>query len=434
MIIGGKLMFLRATDMNGEYSPAFFTIKLDSSEVNYDMIDLIANPTFIHEYIHFMQYLILPYCIRMNLSYIRYFNDICQFGKKESKIEIPFKNWAEDTKELRKQLDYTFGSKRDKNENIGITSIDKSSYSFSGFDNHLKINRIDINVFKYEITFKNNSKYQLGARDLLEYIAHSIERKYYNPVNSCPDFPYKTVDILFDYYNYSEIETEKRVLIAEYCLHNDNPIRYLIYNVFGNKLLIDKILKNTVEELCEILPKNPNISSDLVPVDFYEKERRRLSEFLNQLQYIYDSDKLKKWIHIVNDYSKLNFQGTFVFTNLFTMPSISFKSTFAKMIEDIGTPFMINKNDKIITIDNHTSLNNRDLAYFFMVERFVHFAGHVNSSYKTCPVAKFCEQNYEKSCSKQYILNQNSPGCPYKSFLKTKGIDNIPFEKAQDSK
>ena len=427
-------MFLRATDMNGEYSPAFFTIKLDSSEVNYDMVDLISNSTFIHEYIHFMQDLILPYCIRMNLSYIRCFNDICQCGKKNQKIEIPFNNWTEDTKKLRNQLYHTFGSKTDKDKNIGITSINRSNYSFSGYDENLGIIRKDINVFKYEIIFINNSRYQLGARDLLDYIAYSIERKYYGQGNSCPDFPYKTVDILFEYYNHSEIETEKRVLIAEYCLHNDNPIHYLINNIFGNEEFIEIISRETINDLYEILPKIFIVTRDMVVVDFYDKEKRRLSEFLNQLQYIYDSEKLKIWLRKVNDYSKLNFQGTFVFTNLFTLPSNSFKSTFAKMIEDLGNPFMINKNDKIITINNHASLNSRELAYFLMVERFVHYAEKVNSSYKTCPVAKFCEQNYENKCTKQYVLNQSLSNCPYKSFLKTKGIDNIPFEKAKDSK
>ena len=200
-------MQLRSYD--GDYFPSFFTIQLDTNVFSGNFSPC-QNSTCIHEYIHFIQDLILPYCIRTNLSYIRLFNNVCKYAKEQNKIDIPFTYWDSDEVVLKKQFDFTFGSGKAKKISISDIYISEK-YKFSGFDQHNKRNR-NLTVYKYKIKFINGSSYHLGARDLLEYIAYRIESKHFNIGSNVPDYPYKTIDILLDYLGHSKLSVEKRVM------------------------------------------------------------------------------------------------------------------------------------------------------------------------------------------------------------------------------
>ena len=66
-------------------------------------------PTVLHEIIHYLLDLILPYNIRLNLRDINWFGDIWQFAAKHGKIACPFYDWSNESKTLKLQFDYTMG-------------------------------------------------------------------------------------------------------------------------------------------------------------------------------------------------------------------------------------------------------------------------------------------------------------------------------------
>ena len=71
-------MFLRSGDgenRTGDYEPAFFIIRINSDDPIGDGISGRLLGTFIHEYIHFLQDLLLPYCMRENLVVLSKFFD-----------------------------------------------------------------------------------------------------------------------------------------------------------------------------------------------------------------------------------------------------------------------------------------------------------------------------------------------------------------------
>lgn len=417
-------MQLRSYD--GDYFPSFFTIQLDTN-VFSDDFSPCQNSTCIHEYIHFIQDLILPYCIRTNLSYMRLFNNVCKYAKEHNKIDIPFTDWDSDEFDLKQQFDFTFGSGKAKKISISGISISEE-YKFSGFDQHNKCNR-NLTVYKYKINFINGSSYHLGARDLLEYIAYRIESKHFNIGSDVPDYPYKTLDILFDHLAHSKLSVEKRVMIAEICLHNDNPIHFL-FNVIIGKGLIKEIIHAPVNRFADLLYKNfATQSVDGIVEPFSEKEERRLNDFLMQLSTVYrHSDLLIKWISSVNDFSRKKFQGTLIFTNLYRMKNDEFKVAIREMSDALGFPIVINMDEKILNGINLSDSSIDDLKYFYMVERFINFTEKNILPSKKCPIGNFCKQNYKITCDKKFKVDKSS-NCPFLEFLKKNHIDGIQFQK-----
>ena len=68
----------------------------------------------------------------------------------------------------------------------------------------------------------------------MEYISYKIENKFFN--TKLPIFPYKTVDYIFKHYNLSNIPEKVKLLLVEYALYNDNPVKRLIYIIEELKL------------------------------------------------------------------------------------------------------------------------------------------------------------------------------------------------------
>ena len=66
--------------------------------------------TFVHEFIHYIQDLILPYSIRCNLSRLRWFHDIQQYAVKHGYIIRLFREWNDDSKTLLLQFNLSFGN------------------------------------------------------------------------------------------------------------------------------------------------------------------------------------------------------------------------------------------------------------------------------------------------------------------------------------
>lgn len=78
----------------GTYIPTRFSISLNLKPQNFN----IKDATFVHEYIHFLQDLLLPYCIRHNLVFINEFACLSGEAEHSGKIIRPFTKWNEDCK------------------------------------------------------------------------------------------------------------------------------------------------------------------------------------------------------------------------------------------------------------------------------------------------------------------------------------------------
>jgi ADP-glucose pyrophosphorylase len=113
---------------------------------------------------------------------------MCEYVSSHSKIVRPFQEWNEDCQITNKQMDYTWGDDKFFDKINLIRNIDKDYFTIPSGPR----------VYRYFIFSDKIKRYQVGARDMLEYISHKIENKHLE--TNAYDFPYRTVDKLFEYY------------------------------------------------------------------------------------------------------------------------------------------------------------------------------------------------------------------------------------------
>lgn len=70
------------------------------------------------------------------------------------------------------------------------------SQKASGYDASYSMRYREFNVYTYSMNVNNGIKYNLGARDLLEYITHKIEAKHFISIEKLSQLPYESVDLL----------------------------------------------------------------------------------------------------------------------------------------------------------------------------------------------------------------------------------------------
>lgn len=92
----------------GEYEPSFFVIRVKSDAAVESVADENLS-TFIHEYIHFLQDLTLPYCIRENLVHLREFFVLVDQVSERNAIHLPCILADDDLTVTRCQTDLTWG-------------------------------------------------------------------------------------------------------------------------------------------------------------------------------------------------------------------------------------------------------------------------------------------------------------------------------------
>lgn len=403
---------------NGFYLPSYFYITIESDE-NIDVCIENNEQTFIHEYIHFLQDLILPYCIRQTLISNRDFTLIVSTAYKDKLMARPFKKWDEDSEITYKQLDYTWGG-NDFIENKHKIKNIKSEYF-----------EIDTNakVYKYILTLNDGSKYQVGARDFLEYIAHKIESKNWK-VNH-PAFPYKTVDLIFEYYGFDWITDEVKICIIEFTLYNDNPMNLLV------SVLIDSIKAtpkhfNSYETCKNLLLRTMWNSTGGFSETMFTKTERRLKDLQVSLNGKYANEnfiQIQKWIGLIINFSKKELSNKFIFTELFMLDKNEFNKKISFFLEQIGIPMVFNNKDECISLLPE-DFNQNDFVPLYVVNKFMSFS---SSNESVCPLKQFCTASMNEiiddNCTNNLKMRAKTEElCNFGAFIKSYGLHDIQWK------
>lgn len=397
----------------GTYIPSAFSIYLNTTPERLDTKDA----TFVHEYIHFLQDIILPYCIRENLVFINNLAWISKVAEATGKLERPFKQWSDDSKLTFAQTSYTWGSGE------GIDNIGKVVYIQPDFFTSSYGHKI----FRYCLEFEDGNKYQVGARDFLEYMAHKIENQFWK--TAAPDLPYKTIDKVFDYYGLEYIPESVRVLIAEYCLYNDNPAHCLI-NLFINQ--------NWITDNKDMFYDYDTCSKHLLNMGWQSvggfdesiltKTERRLKDFRERLSVLYPHrqySSIQEWIINTNDFCKNELSNRFIISSLYNISHADLNSFIDKMMDAIGIP-VISFKDHTVTSNMLPSQYSPDqFLEFYIVSKFVEW---VQTDEKACPIYAICNENF-RICKTLCLSNpvDYPDECRFKLFLKSYCLDSATY-------
>lgn len=417
----------------GTYNISFFNINIETEEeLTQDVLEK-NEATFIHEFIHYLQDLVLPYNIRYCLSNVRWFFNILESAHKIGRINRPFNEWDNESSNLLTQFFRSFG----EGGSIDFVSqIGDATSTFtitSGYDSNLNIKR-EHRVYEYLLPVFAVGKstpisYNLGARDILEYIAYKIELKNFPNRPPAPQLPYESIDLIFDKFGLSHIPDDIRMCIAERCLYNDVPIHFLLNTLLGNDEFKKYITDSSYDEIYNYLLFSATITRDGQCEPLIAKTQRRLMQFVSELQMQYNGfDGIKKWILKVNSFVEHKLSKRFIFSDLYKMNSDEMFKFINDVIYCVGIPLVMNSRKKYISIHSN-DIEVSQFIQFYILQNFIYF---VKSEQTTCPIYSFCKAN-GGICNENCIVNKKmtikgNGKCYYRSFLEKYGLYDIKID------
>lgn len=414
----------------GFYNISFFNINIETEEELTQDVLKKNEATFIHEFIHYLQDLVLPYNIRYSLSNVRWFFNILESAHKIGSINRPFSEWNNESSALWTQFLRSFG---DGKSVAFVSKIGDATSKFvttSGYDSNLHIQR-EHRVYEYllpvfEVGKSTSISYNLGARDILEYIAYKIDLKNFPNRPLAPQLPYESIDLIFDKYGLSHISDDIRLCIAERCLYNDAPIHFLLSTLLGNEEFKKYITDSSYDEIYDYLLFSTTITRDGQSETLIAKTQRRLMQFADELQLQYSGfDEIKNWILKVNNFVEHKLSGRFIFSDLYKMNRDEMFKFINDVIYCIGIPLVMNSRKKYISIHSN-DIDVSQFIQFYILQNFIYF---VKSQQTKCPIYNFCKANGE-ICNENCIVNKQmtitgNENCYYRRFLEQHGLFDI---------
>lgn len=414
----------------GFYNISFFNINIETEEELTQDVLKKNEATFIHEFIHYLQDLVLPYNIRYSLSNVRWFFNILESAHKIGSINRPFSEWNNESSALWTQFLRSFG---DGKSVAFVSKIGDATSKFvttSGYDSNLHIQR-EHRVYEYllpifEVGKSTSISYNLGARDILEYIAYKIDLKNFPNRPLAPQLPYESIDLIFDKYGLSHISDDIRLCIAERCLYNDVPIHFLLSALLGNEEFKKYITDSSYDEIYDYLLFSTTITRDGQSETLIAKTQRRLMQFADELQLQYSGfDEIKNWILKVNNFVEHKLSGRFIFSDLYKMNRDEMFKFINDVIYCIGIPLVMNSRKKCISIHSN-DIEVSQFIQFYILQNFIYF---VKSQQTKCPIYNFCKAN-GGICNENCIVNKQmtitgNENCYYRRFLEQHGLFDI---------
>lgn len=422
----------------GSYNLSFFNIIIKTDEELSQNVIEKNKSTFVHEFIHYLQDLILPYNIRFNLSNVRWFFNILESAHRNGCITRPFNEWTDESRTLMTQFMRSFGGITE-NENDRfidfVSEIGNATSDFviiSGFDSNLQIQR-EHRVYQYSLPVyeRGNSIpicYNLGARDILEYISYKIELKNFPNRPLAPQLPYESIDLIFDKYGLSHISDDIRLCIAERCLYNDTPIHFLLNTLLGDDEFKKYITNSSYEDIYNYLLYSSTVTRDGHSESLTSKTQRRLKQFANELRIQYSSfDEIDKWILKINDFVERELSERFIFSDMYKMENDEFYIFINSVIRHIGVPLVMNSKEKYISMQSN-KIEVSQFIQFYILQNFISFA---KLKIESCPIYDFCKAN-GGICNENCTLNpqmliRGNENCYYTRFLKAYGLSDVEF-------
>lgn len=417
---------MRLNDIDGEYYTSYFCIVLDT---NKDPVHAMKNnrSTFAHEFIHYLQDLILPYNIRLNLSNLRWIHNTYN-ANVDGTIIRPFDKWDEDSRLTKLQQAYTWGGNKPIKNVWHKGDIQSELCKESGYDSYRKLSR-SFDIYKYTLKVNKHKSYQLGAVDLLEYIAYKIESKHYG-VGKLADLPYCSVDILFEKYNLSHVSEDIRLCIVEFCLYNDNPIHMFMQRFLQNEEFIQFSATLKYNEVYACLLNEGFQTKDNIYESIFDKTNRRLEQLEDELLSVYSSlDTMAGWVRLANRFAMEHLANRFVFSDIYKMSTEEYEAFEHFVLSEIGLPLLMNRAEKRVSLLPDSPEDSSFDQFFIACKLLSFLTSNSTSTSQNCPITRFCNENYGKyynKCDKKLkSANTCDQGCPFAKFLKNFRIENL---------
>lgn len=429
-------MIITEFESNGFYEPGFLHLNLNTDQSLENLNELIKTDkklfsTFLHEYIHFLQEVTTTTGLTHAAFYINLIKDvnhtIINDGKPEFTVPFEFTNEYNALTQIALKKIY-------HGQNVEIL-YSKYDYYIEETENLSDKDGKILNVKKYKVfyydSYRNHKSFYFGSLCLKEFIAHSIQSKFFSEIQH-PDIPYLIAGLILEK-ECPALSEEFRIAICDACLMSYHPAQIFFSTIERLKkevsmpISIEEIYKYTLD--LQFSGNGLNITPEQL---FYNAKEMVENHYENALQAEIFAPNLK-WIkHILEEGNKLRIDDPAFIMKLLDdngNPTDLFRDVFQKL----GTPYLTNNLSDGKFIPPRSLAGQPLQPYQLLVFKQIlqTFAGE-----KRCSLFNLCDKPESDVITNSHCLN--SPWkrateerlCPFAQMWKTWALTNeIPVPK-----
>lgn len=181
------------------------------SDINSDKItelDNVKKGTFMHEYLHYVQFINTIFGLSYGIIYNNYFSYCREYFSKNNDIQIPL-NISKDYPILKQYLDRYKNLKGDKS-NIPI-EVERIIVGQEEISNAKK-NKSSVKIILHETNTGDTYTLNFGYLCIIESMVHIFQR-FYDPTVEHSQIPYLSVELLVKFI-FPEILEDKKLLYS----------------------------------------------------------------------------------------------------------------------------------------------------------------------------------------------------------------------------
>lgn len=422
----------------GFYEPGFLHLRVNTNKSLSDLTELYNTDrslfsTFLHEYIHFLQEVTTTSGLTNAAFYINTIKEVnhtvINDGKTEFEVPFKFNNDNNTLAQIELKLAY-IGEKHDAN--------------YARYDGFIEEVReiIDcdgkiLNVRQYKVYYYDSSRnphnFYFGQTCLKEYVAHSIQTKFFSEIQH-PDVPYAIAGLILDHECPSlGSNSDFYIVLCDACLMSYHPAQ-LFFNTI-QRIKEDNFIPKTAKELYDYtLNLNFDDNGTLHdPESMFDIAKDTVIGHLeNALQAEYFLSNLN-WIkHILDMGAKLRKGNPLYMMEILNVDG-NLSTLFFQIFRKLGTPYFTNDLYDGGIVPPEDILKHPDQPYQLLAFREIlnTFQGQQNCGlYDLCnkPESDVETDNNCKAAPWKRATYERL--CPYGQMWKSWALTNeIPVKK-----
>lgn len=429
-------MIITEFESNGFYEPGFLHLNVNTDQPLENLNELIKTDrklfsTFLHEYVHFLQEVTTTTGLTHAAFYINLIKHvnytIINDAKPEFTVPFEFTNEYNTLTQIELKKIY-----HGQNAEIEYSKYD---YYLEETQELLDRDGIILHVKKYKVFYYDSSRnlrsFYFGSLCLKEFIAHSIQSKFFSEIQH-PDIPYLIAGLILEK-ECPTLSEEFRIAICDACLMSYHPAQLFFSTI--ERLKKEVSVPISLEELYKYTLDLKFSGNGLIITPeqlFYNTKEQVEDHFENALQAEIFAPNLN-WIkHILKEGHKLRIEDPTFITKLLDNDG-NLTNLFYDIFQKLGTPYLTNNLSEGKFIPPRSLTEHPRQPYQLLVFKQIlqTFAGQ-----KSCSLKNLCDKPESDVMTNSDCLN--SPWkrateerlCPFAQMWKTWALTNeIPVPK-----
>lgn len=409
----------------GFYVPTFFEMHVDTHDDNM-IIDQMSDgdaTVLFHEYIHFLQDITTFYGLNNLYVQSEYFHSIVNRIKGNRLFHVPY--IIRDNKDnvlLNQKICRLTNGDSEESSLYSVHSVDE-------WPDDLEDDIIScplLGKIKTIVLNQNDNMKSFGAIAIMESMAYILERLCSpNAYTTSPDFPYRTAELVAQYYDTNFGNDLLKVLaLCDMSLQNSNP--GLCFVNIVKQIKDGKLQFDTPESIYDYFYGQEVDGSVTSLQDSYNKILDQVGTCLHD--YIKGIDSLNsyhEWINHLVDFSKdWRNKNRYFLLKMARINDLKKNNCWGYAVARVGSPLMVNANNHYFKLPYEGMQEGESVEMYAALKEI--FSLFFNGS-KSCGMLSWCLDSPESTPNElcntaPWKKVRETKLCPYAFFWKHWGL------------